>query len=134
MCIFLDKHSEVYPQGSQPGIMYGLRKIHKRLINNFAKLDPILSAINTATYSWVQFSVPLLKCFTLNEYTLKDSFEFPKDINNQNSNSFMASLHVDSHFTNVLLDETIKICIDELFKYEMTVSGLTKKKYLKCSH
>ena len=39
----------------------------------------------------------------------------------------MASLDVDSHFTNVPLDETIKICIDELFQSEMTVSGLNKK-------
>ena len=38
----------------------------------------------------------------------------------------MVSLHVESHFTNVLLDETIKICIDELFKSEMIVSGLNK--------
>ena len=40
----------------------------------------------------------------------------------------MASLDVDSIFTNVSLDETIKICIDELFKSEMKVSGLNKKK------
>ena len=39
----------------------------------------------------------------------------------------MASLDVDSHFTNVPLDETIKIYIDELFQSEMTVSGLNKK-------
>ena len=39
----------------------------------------------------------------------------------------MASLDVDSPFTNVPLDETIKICIDQLFKSEMTVSGLNKK-------
>ena len=39
----------------------------------------------------------------------------------------MASLDVDSLFTNVPLDETIKIYIDELFKSEMTVSGLNKK-------
>ena len=63
----------------------------------------------------------------MNEYTLKDSFEFAKDIINQNSNCFMASLDVDSLFTNVPLDETIKTCIDELFKSEMTVSGLNKK-------
>ena len=36
----------------------------------------------------------------------------------------MASLDLDSLFTNVPLDETIKICIDQLFKSEMTVSGL----------
>ena len=37
----------------------------------------------------------------------------------------MASLY--SLFTNILLDETIKTCIDESFKSEMTVSGLNKK-------
>ena len=63
----------------------------------------------------------------MNGYTLKDSFEFAKDIINQNSNCFMASLGVDFLFTNVPLDETIKICTDELFKSEMTVSGLKKK-------
>ena len=64
---------------------------------------------------------------TTKEYILKDLFEFAKDITNQNSNYVMASLDVDSLFTNVPLDETIKICIDELFKSEMTVSGLNKK-------
>ena len=66
----------------------------------------------------------------MNEYTLKDSFEFAKDIINQNLGCFMASLDVDSLFTNVPLDETIKICIDELFKSEMTVCGLNKKEML----
>ena len=117
----------LYPRASQPGIMYGLSKIHKPIFNNFPKLRPILSAINAATYGWAKLFVPLLKCFTMNECTLKDSFEFAKDITNQNSNCFMASLDVDSLFTNVPLDETIKICIDKLFKSDMTVSGLNKK-------
>ena len=120
-------YKELYPRGSQPGIMYGLSKIYKSLINNFPKLHPILSAINTVTYRWAKFFVPLLKCFTMNEYTLKNSFEFAKDIINQNSNCFMSSLDVDSLFANVPLDETIKICIDELLKSETTVSGLSKK-------
>ena len=125
--MFEQLYKELYPRGSQPGVMYGLSKIHKPLINNFPKLRPILSAINTATYSWVKFFASLLKCFTMNEYTLKDSFEFAKDIINLNSNCFMASLDVGSLFTNVLLDGTIKICIDQLFKPEMTVSGLNNK-------
>ena len=120
-------YNKLYPRGSQPAIMYGLSKIHKPLLNNFPKLRPILSAINTSTYGWAKFIVPLLKCFTMNEYTLKDSFEFAKDITNQNSNCFMASIDVDSLFTNVPLDETIKMCIDELFKSDMTVFGLDKK-------
>ena len=52
----------------------------------------------------------------MNEYTLKDSSQFAKDITNQSSNCFMASLDVDPLFNNVPLDETINICIDELFK------------------
>ena len=43
----------------------------------------------------------------------------------------MASLDVESLFTNVPSNETIKICIDELFKSEMTFSGLNKKEMFK---
>ena len=118
---------ELYPRGSQPGIMYGLSKIHKRLIKNFSKLRSVLSVINTATYGWAKFFVPLIKCFTNNEYSLKDSFKLVNHITNQSSNCFIASLDVDSLCTNVPLDENINFCIDELFKSEIKVSGLSKK-------
>ena len=39
----------------------------------------------------------------------------------------MASLDVDSLFTNVPLDETIDICVNELFKNNNTIRGLNKK-------
>ena len=42
----------------------------------------------------------------------------------------MASLDVDSLFTNVLLDETIEICVNELFKSHQTVSDLNKQQVL----
>ena len=89
------------------------------MINNFPKLQPILSAIDTAVYGRVKFFVTLRKCFTMNDDTLHDSFEFANDTTNQSSKCFMASL-----FINVSFDETIQICIDELFKFEMTVPGL----------
>ena len=38
-------HKELYPRVSQPGIMYGLSKIHKPLINNFPKLRPIFQLL-----------------------------------------------------------------------------------------
>ena len=63
----------------------------------------------------------------MNVNTLKDSFELAKDITNQNSNCFMASLDVDSLFTNIPLGKADKICLDELFKSKITVSGLNKK-------
>ena len=40
----------LHPQGSQRGIMYGLSKIYKPLVNIVLKLRPILSAIDTGTY------------------------------------------------------------------------------------
>ena len=39
----------------------------------------------------------------------------------------MASLDVDSLFTNVPLYETIEICVNELFKSSHTVSGFNKQ-------
>ena len=39
----------------------------------------------------------------------------------------MTSLNVDALFTNVLVEEIIKTCINGLFKSEMTVSGLNRK-------
>ena len=110
--------------------MYGLSKIHKPLVNGFPKLRPILSAINTGNYKWAKFFVPLLKPFTSNNYTVKDSFDFAKDITQQSSKLFMVSLDLDSLFTNVPLDETIEICVNELFKSSQTVSGLNKEQVL----
>ena len=125
-----DLYKDLYPQDSQPGIIFGLSKIHKRLVNGFPKVTPILSAINTGTYKWVKSFVPLLKSFTSNNFTVKDSFDFAKDITQQSSKLFMASLDVDSLFTNVPLDETIEICVNELFKSSQTVSGLNKQQVL----
>ena len=45
--VTIDLYKHLYPQGSQPGIMYRLSKIHKPLVDSFPKLRPILSAINT---------------------------------------------------------------------------------------
>ena len=73
---------------------------------------PILSAIGTCSYSLAKVFVPLLKQYTINEYTVKYSFSFCKEIVNQDSQLFMASFDIKSLFTNIQLDETIDICID----------------------
>ena len=44
-----------------------------------------------------------------------------------NSDLYMASLDVDSLFTNVPLDETIGICTQGLFENESNVYDLNKK-------
>ena len=74
--------------------------------------------------------VLLLKPVTSNNYTVKDSFDLTKDITQQSSKFFMASLDVDFLFTKVPLDETIEPCANELYKSSQTVSGLNKQQVL----
>ena len=53
---------------------------------------------------------------TQSEHTVTDSYHFPEEICKQDPSLYMASLDVDSLFTNIPLDETIDICIDSLYK------------------
>ena len=48
-------------------------------------------------------------------YTVKNSFEFTKEIADQDPGLFMVSLDVESLFTNIPLEETISMCCDFLF-------------------
>ena len=107
--------------------MYGSSKIHKPLVNGFPKLRPILSALNTDTYKWAKLFVPSLRHLTSNEFTLKDSFESAKIICEQDTGLFMGSLDVDSLFTNVPLEETINISVNESFKSNGNIHDLNKK-------
>ena len=56
--------------------------------------------------------------------SVKDSFDCAKEILQQNSNCFMASLDLTSLFTNIPLDETINICLNESFEKKQCVSNL----------
>ena len=58
---------------------------------------------------------------------MKDSFEFAKKICEQDAGLFLACLDVDSLFTNVPLEETIKICVNDLFKTNSSIHGIKKK-------
>ena len=65
-------YKDLYPQGSQPRVLYVFSKIHEPLVTNILRLRPILSALNTGTYEWAKFFVPLFRDLTSNEYILKD--------------------------------------------------------------
>jgi hypothetical protein len=92
-------YNEINPSGTIPSVIYGLR--FKPLINNMPKLRPILSAINSPTYKLSKYLNDILKPFTTNQYTVKDSFSFAHDIQKLDTAYFMASLDVDSLFTNI---------------------------------
>ena len=60
--------------------------------------------------------------------TPSDSFHFAEEICKQDSNSYMASIDVDSLFTNIPLDETSEenICIDSLYKDDENTPKIPK--------
>ena len=111
----------VKPVGTRPGIMYGNCKVHKQQVDGCPPFRPILSALQTPTYNLAKFLVPLLNLLTKNEYTVKDSFQFAEGICEQDPALSMGSLDVDSLFTNISLDETIDICVNQLFENTDTV-------------
>ena len=55
-----------------------------------------MSVLGTPTYKIAKFLVPILSCLTINEFTVKDSFSFAKEIVEQDSNFDMGSLDTDS--------------------------------------
>ena len=117
--------------GTRTGIMYGICKVYKDIIDNCPPFWPNLSAINTPTYKLAKFLVPILKSLTSNEYTIKDSFAFAAEIVEQDSEFFMGNLDVDSLFTNIPVEETIDICTNTLFENMGKVEGWSKKELRK---
>ena len=111
--------------------MYGLCKVHKGRgdSNNLPPFRAILSAIVTCTYDIAKVFVPIIKDFTLNEYTVRDSFSFFDEIQEQENNLYMASFDIKSLFTNIPFDETINICVNNVFGNKKRVKGLLKKDF-----
>ena len=106
--------------------MYGNFKVHKQQIDGCPPFRLIFSALQTPTYNLAKFLVPILNPLCENEYIVKDSFQFAEEIYEQDPTLSMGSLDVDSLFTNIPLDETIDICVNQLFENTDTVEGFTK--------
>ena len=111
-----DGYDKICPKGSRAGILYGNPKVHKPVVNNLPKFQPILSAINTPRYNLTKFLIHKLESLTHNQFTLKDSFSFDKEITTNDSSLYMASLEVASLFTTIPLNKTINNCVCETQK------------------
>ena len=90
-----------------------------------------MSAIKTPSYNIAKHLVPILEPITTNKFTIKNSFEFAKEVIEQNSGLFMASLDVESLFTNIPLKETINISFDILFANEAKINNFSRNDFEK---
>ena len=111
--------------------MDGLCKIRKGrgAWKDLPPFRPIFSAIETCTYIITKFFVPILKVFTLNEHTVRYSFSFCDEIQEQDNNFHMTSLDTESLFSNVPLEEAINICVNNVFSNKKRVKALLKKDF-----
>lgn len=122
-----NQYNSMFASGTHPGILYGLPKTHKTGI----PIRPILSACRTATYHIAKFLVPILNSLTTNEFTLRNSYDFCNKLRalNISSDNYICSFDVQSLFTNVPLEETIKICSDSLFLEQDLIFGMNKSQF-----
>ena len=123
------QYNSLHVSGSGPGVMYGLPKIHKPNFNQKFQYRPILAAYNLASYKLSKFLVPLLSGLTQNQYTIQNSSQFSNTISNivDADKYFMVSLDVESLFSNIPLNETVNICLDNLFNACDTFSGFSRE-------
>ena len=66
--------TQIRPKSAQLGKAYGLPKIHKQY-TTIPPFRPIVDTTGTAQYGIAKYLANLLNPLTLNEYSLKDSFE-----------------------------------------------------------
>ena len=101
---------------------------------NRSKFQPILSAINTPTYLLAKYLNPILSPLMTNVFTEKNSFYFAEEVVNHDHKLYMASLDVESFFTNIILEETIKNCVNDLFSNNFYSGKLSRKDLYDCSN
>ena len=65
----------------------------------------------------------------INEFTVKDSFSFAKEIVEKDSSFYMGSLDVDSFLTSIALEETINICTESIYNENDIIKGLNKSEF-----
>ena len=90
---------------------------------------PETKALMLHSYKIAKFLVPILICLTINEFTVKDSFSFAKEIVEQDSNFYLSSLDVDSLFTNISREKTINICTESIYDQNDSTEGLNKSEF-----
>lgn len=75
--------------------------------------------------------VDILKPLAINDYYIKDSFSFANEIkiDQRFDSTTMASIDVENLFTNIPVDETIEIILEQLFEENDTVMDLDKDRF-----
>ena len=123
------EYNELYVSGSSPSVMYGLPKVHKEGI----PLRPILAAFKSPSSKLAKFLTKIIQPLTSNQYTVTNSYEFKEIISDMSfpQGVCLASFDITSLFTNVPVQETVEILLNELYEGQDTIRNLTKQQFKK---
>ena len=77
--------------GARPAITYRSCKVDKNCADCYLTIRPILPALQTPTYKFAKFLVPILEPLTTNKYTIKDLLNFAIEIVEQASSNIVGS-------------------------------------------
>ena len=97
----------------KPGYVYGNVKIHKQ--GN--PLRPIISQIPTPTYNLAKRINKIIAPYMPDQYSLKSSNDFVDLLDDNVNDGVIASLDVQSLFTNVPIDSTIEIILQYTYSH-----------------
>ncbi len=108
-------YESILPEGSQPGKLYGMSKVHKP----GCPLRPVVSMIGTAEYKLAKYLDSIIKPIIPDTFMLNSTNGLLDVLNDYQSkideNCFMVSFDIVSLFTNVPLKEIIDIATDYVY-------------------
>ena len=106
-------YTTLHPSGSGPGKLYGLCKVHK----DGYPMRPVVSMIGTAEYQLAKYLDEWIKPHIPSTYMLNSTQHFLTKINEVpvEEGDYCISFDVKSLFTNIPLEETIKIVAGYIF-------------------
>ncbi|XP_068227687.1 uncharacterized protein [Palaemon carinicauda] len=105
-------HFQNITEDLSPGYLYGNGKTRK----NGNPLRPIISQCPTPKYHLTKRLNSLLTPYVLNEYSVASSTEFLGKLKGSPTSGTIASLDVESLFTNVPVGETIDLILERVYR------------------
>ena len=127
----INEYKQIYPTGSSPGKLYGRAKIRK-LFDRYGieklPMHPIISSLSTATYHLAKYLAKLSSLVSTSEYTVSSRKEFMTTIKDVQvpSGFHMVSFDVKSLFTNVPLEYTIGLVLEQIDNKGELVTKFTR--------
>jgi hypothetical protein len=97
-----------------PGYIYGNVKVHKNKTD--PPLRPIISQVTAPTYQIAKKINEILQPYLPARYSIKSTDELLHIIQTTQPEGILASLDVENLFTNVPIDSTIEIILDQVYR------------------